>query len=199
MILAQLEIGPGFLAHGMSCVVWPESVKVITPAQMQLSVELTSSAGALHNTTVAAPGVQGAGVTGIHGIGVGVPMAAAVAAATMGFDGDWHMPKGGILSIGTLSRILAAMTLLVRTVLGVGFKTLGAMPKLHFILAPIHVCFGMVKPPFTAWRNPNSTGQRNVHILWQMHCQTILQNCLQLRCKVDRRAPETVPTIGLCA
>ena len=76
-------------------------MKVITPAQMQLSVEVLFKAGALHSRTVGDPGTHGAGVAGMHGMGVSTPKAAAVAAATMGFDGDWHMPNGGIFIMGT--------------------------------------------------------------------------------------------------
>jgi len=46
------------------------------------------------------PGVQGAEVTGIQGIGVNTPIAAAVAAATIGFTGLEHIPKGGIFTSG---------------------------------------------------------------------------------------------------
>lgn len=104
-----------------------------------------SKAGALHNITVAAPGTHGAGVAGMQGIGVKTPNAATVAAATMGLDGDWHIPKGGILTIGLWSRMLAAIMLLVTTVFGVGINELGATPKLHFIMAPIHVCIGILR------------------------------------------------------
>ena len=116
---------------------------MITPPQMQLSVETLSKAGALQSITVTAPGTQGAGVTGTQGIGVRAPKAAAVAAATAGLDGDWHMPKGGMLTIGMWSIMFAAMSLLVITVFGVGMSVLGAMPKLHFILAPMQVCIGI--------------------------------------------------------
>lgn len=46
--------------------------------------------------TVGEPGIQGAVVTGIQGIGVKTPNAAAVAEATVGFARDVHMPKGRI-------------------------------------------------------------------------------------------------------
>jgi hypothetical protein len=57
-------------------------------------------AGAFRKITVAEPGTQGAGVTGTQGIGVKTPSAAAVAAATVGFASDWHIPKGGMFAIG---------------------------------------------------------------------------------------------------
>jgi len=43
--------------------------------------------------TVGAPGTHGATVAGMHGIGVSTPIAAAVAAATIGFAGDMHIAK----------------------------------------------------------------------------------------------------------
>ena len=61
---------------------------MITPPQMQFSVETLSDAGALHNITVTAPATHGDGVAGTHGMGVRAPIAAAVAAATAGLDGD---------------------------------------------------------------------------------------------------------------
>jgi hypothetical protein len=76
-------------------------------------------------------------------MGVNTPMAAAVAAATVGLAGDWHIPKGGMFDIGTWSMMLAAIMLLVMTVLGVGTRLLGAIPKLHFIMAPMQVCIGI--------------------------------------------------------
>lgn len=50
--------------------------------------------------TADAPGAQGAGMFGTHGIGVRTPEAAAVAEATVGFDMDVHMPKGPMFTKG---------------------------------------------------------------------------------------------------
>ena len=50
--------------------------------------------------TVGDPGAQGVVVAGMHGIGVRTPRAAVVAAATVGFDGAEHMPKGEIFFPG---------------------------------------------------------------------------------------------------
>jgi hypothetical protein len=66
------------------CVVCPGLVTLIIPAHMQVSLQVLSSEGMLPSNTVVAPGVQGAGVLGMHGMGVSVPMAAAVADATVG-------------------------------------------------------------------------------------------------------------------
>lgn len=51
-------------------------------------------------STVGLPGAQGAGMTGMHGMGVSTPRAAAVAAATVGFAMELHMPKGMMFTIG---------------------------------------------------------------------------------------------------
>lgn len=78
----------------------PGMTKLMTPAHMHMLVEVLSSVGMLPNITVGAPGTQGETVAGMQGIGVRTPMAAAVAAATIGFAGDMHMPNGIIFTIG---------------------------------------------------------------------------------------------------
>ncbi len=52
---------------------------------MQFSFEVSFNAGILAMVTVGDPGAHGVGVTGMQGIGVNTPNAAAVAAATIGF------------------------------------------------------------------------------------------------------------------
>lgn len=71
------------------------------------------------------PGAHGAVVTGVHGMGVSAPNAAAVAAATAGFAIDLHMANGRIFIKGTLSIIFAAgIAFMTRdfgsTVIGIG-------------------------------------------------------------------------------
>ena len=78
----------------------PGLTTLIMPVHMHISVHVLSSVGLLANSTVGAPGTQGAVVTGIHGIGVSTPKAAAVAAATDGFAGDMHMPNGMMFTMG---------------------------------------------------------------------------------------------------
>ena len=75
-------------------------VTVITPAQVHISTEVSFSAGAPPTIWVGEPGAHGAWVTGVHGIGVSTPRAAAVAAATAGFAMDTHMPNGMMLTNG---------------------------------------------------------------------------------------------------
>lgn len=71
-------------------------------------MDVSFNAGILPIMTVEAPGAHGAGVTGTHGIGVRTPRAAAVAEATTGLVGLWHIPKGIMFTIGTWSMMLAA-------------------------------------------------------------------------------------------
>ena len=78
----------------------PGITNVITPAHMHISVEVLSSVGMFPSNTVGAPGTQGDTVAGIQGIGVRTPIAAAVAAATMGLAGDIHIPNGMIFTMG---------------------------------------------------------------------------------------------------
>lgn len=84
------------------------------------------------------PGTHGAGVTGMHGMGVNTPSAAAVAAATVGFDGDEHMPNGRIFTIGLLSIMFASGTPVIVRFCGKTIRVLGAKPKLHWSVAPMH-------------------------------------------------------------
>ena len=79
---------------------WPEKVILIDPAQVHSSLQLFVSVGIDPVKTVGAPGIQGATVTGTHGIGVKTPRAAAVAAITVGLLGLEHIPKVGIFDIG---------------------------------------------------------------------------------------------------
>lgn len=73
---------------------------VITPPHIQLQVHPLCNIGRLLTMMVVEPGVHGVVVTGMQGIGVSTPKAAAVALATVGLDGVVHIPKGGILTTG---------------------------------------------------------------------------------------------------
>src|SRR5437868_11100249 len=99
----------------MSTTVYPDIVRIVpgnpivmTPPQEQLHVQGAVSAGMLPINVFAAPGFHGPTGTGTHGIGVSTPSAAAVAAATVGFDRDVHIPNGGMFITGTMSLIVAA-------------------------------------------------------------------------------------------
>src|SRR3954468_9058475 len=109
----------------------------MTPPQLHINFEELFRAGMFPMRTVGAPTAQGAAVTGIHGIGVRTPRAAAVAAATMGFAMELHIPKGRTLTIGLLSMMLAAGTVAITRFAGSTDSALGATPKLHCIMAPM--------------------------------------------------------------
>ncbi len=79
----------------------------IIPPQLHMSLQESERAGFPPIRTVGEPGIQGAEVTGIHGIGVSTPRAAAVAEATCGLDKVVHIPNGMIFTIGLLSIIVA--------------------------------------------------------------------------------------------
>jgi hypothetical protein len=111
---------------------------VITPPQMHINVQELLSAGKFPRSTVVDPGVQGLGVLGTQGIGVKTPKAAAVADATVGFAGEVHMPKGIMLVMGMLSMILASGVWVKTLFLGRTTSELGAAPKLHCNIAPMH-------------------------------------------------------------
>ncbi len=77
----------------------------ICPPQMHMHLEDFVINGA-PPTSTRDEEIQGAGVTGMHGMGVSTPKAAAVADATTGFAIDRHKPKGVILISGLLSMML---------------------------------------------------------------------------------------------
>lgn len=79
----------------------------MTPPQLHMHLDELFSAGMFATSTVGEPGTHGAAVTGMQGMGVKAPNAAAVADATIGLAIDEHMPKGVILTIGLLSMMLA--------------------------------------------------------------------------------------------
>ena len=101
------------------------------------------SAGKFEINTFAEPGTHGAVVTGIQGMGVSTPKAAAVAAATVGFEGDVHIPNGGILTKGLWSIMVAAKGPPASVCPPGTSKALGATPKVQVIMAPTTTCCGM--------------------------------------------------------
>ena len=66
------------------------------------------STGTPPRTTFADPGAQTPTGTGMHGMGVCTPSAAAVAAMTAGFVGELHIPNVGMFAIGIASAIVAS-------------------------------------------------------------------------------------------
>jgi hypothetical protein len=110
----------------------------MTPPQLHISFEVLLSAGWLPTSTVGDPTTHGAAVAGTQGIGVKTPSAAAVAAATVGFASDEHMPNGRILTNGLLSMMFAAGVPVMVRFSGSTTNVLGATPKLHWRVAPRH-------------------------------------------------------------
>jgi|GEM_PF-926904 len=116
------------------------------PNHEQLHLEVLLSAGDFLKVTVGDPGVHGV-VTGIHGVGVNTPLAAAVAEAVVGFVSDEHIPNVGILVTGIASRILAATILSAVTPGIVTSNVAGDAPKLQDILAVAATNCGIVIIP----------------------------------------------------
>jgi hypothetical protein len=87
-------------------------------------------------------------MTGMHGMGVSTPIAAAVAVATWGLAMDVHMANGMMLTIGMLSIMVAAGKFEVITSLsGNTCMELGAVPKLHCKTAVLQTCNAIRKTP----------------------------------------------------
>jgi hypothetical protein len=128
-------------------VICPAIEIVITPPHMQFSIDELFSAGILAIITVAEPGAHGATVFGMHGAGVGTPRAAAVSAITCGFIGDVHIPNGITFIMGLLSMMFAAGVVVRTLFAGKTTSELGATPKLHAHIAPMHTCCPMIPLP----------------------------------------------------
>ena len=76
-------------------------------------------------------------MTGMQGMGVSTPKAAAVAEATVGLAIDWHMPKGMMLTMGLLSMILAMGLFCTKGRMGsITINDDGAIPNVHCSIAP---------------------------------------------------------------
>ena len=115
----------------------------MTPPQLHMHLEFMSSAGMFPMSTVGTPGTQGAEVTGMHGMGVRTPSAAAVAAATMGFARLEHMPNGEMFTMGTWSMMLAMGARPTTPFVGSTLRGDGATPKLHCRIAPVLASIAM--------------------------------------------------------
>lgn len=111
----------------------PAKLIVITPPNAQLHIDELLSAGWPPISTVGEPGAHGATVTGVHGIGVNTPSAAAVAEATAGLERLMHTPKGGMFANGLLSMIVAAglFSIIKGGPVGITIRLLGAAPNEH--------------------------------------------------------------------
>jgi hypothetical protein len=118
----------------------------ITPPQAHMHLLVLFKAGALARWAPGAPGVQGPGVAGTQGAGVSTPMAADVAAITAGLEGEEHMPKGKMFTMGWWSRMVAAgMYSTITCLPGNTISVDGTAPKEHCRVAPITTCCAIVR------------------------------------------------------
>src|SRR5262249_17859023 len=123
---------PTGLLQGICVVICPGLTMVMTPSQLHRHCDVLFRAGAPSISTVGDPGTQGAAVAGMHGMGVRTPRAAAVAAATVGFAIEVHIPNGRMFVIGIWSMMLAASgPPSITRWIGKTTSALGASPKLH--------------------------------------------------------------------
>src|SRR5262245_12173918 len=125
---------------------WPGASTEIMPPNAHVSLQLESSAGMLPINTVGTPGAHGPAGTGVQGIGVNTPSAAAVAAATAGFAKLEHMPNGITLRNGTLSAMLAAGAPANTRLTGNTTSEPGAIPMVHIVVAPALTIRPMTSP-----------------------------------------------------
>jgi hypothetical protein len=80
-------------------------------------------------------------------MGVSTPSAAVVAEATTGFAIEEHMPKGGMLTMGAWSMMVAAGVPVRVRLVGKTIRLAGAAPKLHAIIAPMQTCIAILVAP----------------------------------------------------
>ncbi len=117
----------------------PGLVIEINPAHVHMHWEDARNTGCplMRRVGGLAPGVQGAAVTGMQGMGVRTPIAAEVAEATVGFAILVHIPKGGIFTMGLKSMMVAIGLPDTRTRLsGNAISVEGATPNVHIRIAP---------------------------------------------------------------
>lgn len=131
--------------HGIMILTCPGEVIEMTPAQAHMHWLVLFRAGWPPIMTVGDPGVQGPVGTGMQGCGVSTPSAAEVAEATWGFASDMHMAKGGMFTIGAMSMIFAAGGPPPMAWCGDALNALGAIPKLHWSIAPVTTRLGIVR------------------------------------------------------
>ena len=102
-----------------------------------MHLDKSSSAGMFPISFVGVPGIHGAAVIGVQGIGVSTPKAAEVAEATAGLARERHIANPGMFTKGLLSMMLAAGMLAAKTLFtGRTINEPGAAPNEHIIIAP---------------------------------------------------------------
>src|SRR4051794_19947205 len=126
-----------------------------------MHLDAAVATGVLPHSTVGDPGSQGPTVTGTHGIGVSTPRAAAVAAATIGLASEVHIPNGRMLTIGTVSVIVAngRFVPIVRLT-GKTTSDEGATPNEHISSAPLTIGWPI--------SGTSLEGGRNGHHRWRV-------------------------------
>ena len=113
--------------------VCPGFTILITPPNAHIHIADKVTDGIFLNINFGLGGVHGATVIGVHGIG------APNAAATAGFAGDVHIPKGNIFTKGANS--VMSKTVIFSALIILAGKTMsvpGASPKEHFIIVLMH-------------------------------------------------------------
>ena len=110
----------------------------ITPPQAHIHLSPPCITAPVGIITVGFDEIQGEVITGMHGIGTRVntpkaaAVAAAVAAATMGFATVWHIPKLFIFTIGITSDTDATGSPFTNTgAFGITVSVDGAIPQEH--------------------------------------------------------------------
>jgi len=109
----------------------------MTPPKEHMSLQLLFTAGMFPTRIVGTPGTQGPAGTGVQGIGVNTPSAAAVAEATAGLAMLVHTPKGRMFTKGIVSMMFATGVEVSTRFVGSTTSDEGAAPKEHWSIAPI--------------------------------------------------------------
>ena len=117
--------------------IWPGTEIVISPPYAHWHVDVFVSAGRPITCTIGEPGCHGAGITGVHGIGVRTPSAAAVALATAGLARLVQRENGPTFTNGTMSMTVATGAEHAVVPVGTTFRTPGAAPKVQRVDAPL--------------------------------------------------------------
>jgi hypothetical protein len=93
--------------QGLFARIWPGSRMLTIPPQTHEHRHMRLRAGRVATSVFGDPGVQGVGKAGMQGMGVNVPRAAVVAAATAGLASDQQSPNEGTFAMGLWSPIFA--------------------------------------------------------------------------------------------
>ena len=124
-------------------VVWPAKVILICPPHEQINLHELSNVGMPPVNTAVLPVIQGETVIGMQGMGVRTPIAAAVAAATVGLARLMQVPKVGMLAMGVKFMMVPTCRVAVTMALGVTISEEGAAPKVQDIMAEVTQTCGM--------------------------------------------------------